>query len=378
MGKKKLNVPDIPPRLAVPIVDNHTHIYPDPQAADGERLAGAQGAAGRESLVGKEKLADIQDLGSGERPQPDSVSSTVQQLLTDDGKWRFPVLENNLISGMERAGIRAAITSGCEIPELESTLALAHRRSGTIFAALAIHPNEAVLHAGVRDVGPDGLAPQPQAWHEEFSLAAAIERVADMARDSAVLAVGETGLDYFRTGDSGKEAQKEAFRAHIALAKELNKPMQIHDRDAHADVVEILLTQGAPERTVFHCFSGDAELAAICAEHGWYASFAGPITYHANHALREAFMAMPPELILVETDAPYLTPMPFRGHPNVPWGAAYTARFMAWLRFDAQAANVLAQGTAAQVQAAAEGVSDDLVDRWCEQLGANTRAVYGI
>ncbi|MDD7466084.1 MAG: TatD family hydrolase [Actinomycetaceae bacterium] len=341
MGKKKkLNVPDIPPRLRVPIVDNHTHIYPDPKS--------------------------------------DSAGESVRQLLTEDGKWRFPVLESNLVWAMAHSGVRAAVTSGCEIPELEPALVLAHRRAGTIFAALAIHPNEAVLHAGVREVGPDGLEPQPQLWHEEVSLAEAIAQVVDLARDDAVLAVGETGLDYFRTADAGKEAQKEAFRAHIALAKELDKPMQIHDRDAHADVVEVLLKEGAPERTVFHCFSGDAELAAICAQHGWYASFAGPLTYHANRSLREAFMAMPSELILVETDAPYLTPMPFRGHPNTPWGAVYTARFMAWLRLDAHAADVLADGTATQVQAAAGSVDEDLVERWCGQLNANTEAVYGI
>lgn len=340
MSSKKSNVPDIPQQLAVPIVDNHTHIYPD--------------------------------------PEPDHLGGEPEQLLTDEGKWRFPVLEANLVAGMERAGVRAAISSGCEIPELVPTLELARRRVGIVYAALALHPNEAVLHAGVREVGPDGLAPNPQPWHEELSLDAAVAQVADLARNPEVLAIGETGLDYFRTGERGKAAQQEAFRAHIALAKELDKPMQIHDREAHADVVRVLLEEGAPERTVFHCFSGDAELAQICAEHGWYASFAGPLTYPANRDLREAFLALPPELILVETDAPYLTPVPFRGHPNTPWGAVYTARFQAWLRLDPAAVAMLNGSTAAQLQAAAAAVDEELVARWCGQLNANTMAVYGI
>ena len=286
--------------------------------------------------------------------------------------------EEGLLTGMEQSGIRAAITSGCEIPDLQPTLALARRHPGKIFAALAIHPNDAPLHEGVREKSPDGATYEQRQWHLEYSLGAAVARVAELAAAPEVVAVGETGLDYFRTGEGGKAAQQEAFRAHISLAKELGKPMQIHDRDAHADVVAILEREGAPERTVFHCFSGDAELAKLCAEHGWYASFAGPLTYKANDSLREAFLAMPPELVLVETDAPYLTPEPFRGHPNIVWGAAYTARYMAWLRLDPQAAAVTASGTAAEIQAAAAAVTPEIEQAWCEQLNANTHAVYGV
>ena len=336
---KRRAVPEVPARLRVPIIDNHTHIYPDPE------------------------------LGEGETPE---------QLLTDEGKWRFPVLEDNLIAGMEQAGIRGAITSGCSVPDLEPTLELARRRESTIFAALAIHPNDAPLHMGVREQSPDGATYEQDPWHREFSLDDALAKVAELSTAPEVVAVGETGLDYFRTGEQGKAAQKEAFRAHIALAKELGKPMQIHDRDAHADVVEVLEREGAPERTVFHCFSGDAELARICAEHGWYASFAGPITYNANRDLREAFMMMPSELILVETDAPYLTPEPFRGHPNIVWGSAYTARFMAWLRFDSSARELVETATAAEIREAWMSVDEELVARWCEQLNANTHDVYGL
>lgn len=130
------------------------------------------------------------------------------------------------------------------------------RDHAQVALAVAIHPNEAVLHAGVREVAPDGLEPDPRARHER-SLAEAIDAVAQAACGERVVAIGETGLDFFRAGESGRVAQREAFRAHIALAKELDLPLQIHDRDAHAEVIEILLADGAPERTVFHCFSGD-------------------------------------------------------------------------------------------------------------------------
>ena len=177
--------------------------------------------------------------------------------------------------------------------------------------------------------------------------------VEELARSEAVVAIGESGLDYFRTADAGKAAQEESFKMHVELAKALDLPLQIHDREAHADCLRILTECGAPDRTVFHCFSGDREMAEVCADNGWYASFAGPLTYPANDSLREAFLAVPDRLVLVETDAPYLTPAPWRGHPNAPYAAAYTARFMAELRGRDEAS-------------------------WCEQLEANTREVYGI
>lgn len=125
--------------------------------------------------------------------------------------------------------------------------------------------------------------------------------------------------------------QREAFRAHIALAKELDLPLQIHDRDAHEDCVSVLLADGAPERTVFHCFSGGVDLARVCAEQGWYASIAGPVTYPSNDELREAVRAMPLELLLVETDAPYLPPKNWRGRPNASYLMGDTVRFLAEL-----------------------------------------------
>ncbi|QJC22422.1 TatD family hydrolase [Arcanobacterium buesumense] len=306
-------VADIPDRLPVPIVDNHTHILPDPVVGDG---------------------------------------GLPVQNTDEAGNIRMPVLLETLRAGMAQAGVRAAISSGCEIPMLEFTRDLA-RDVPEVWAALAIHPNDAALHAGVREVAPDGLEPHVESWHEDFSLDDAVSRVAHLSTDPYVVAIGETGLDYFRTGDAGKQAQKDAFRAHIALAKELGKPLQIHDRDAHADVIDVLLADGAPDLTVFHCFSGDRLLAHVCAEHGWFASFAGPLTYGPNVDLQEAFDELPSELILVETDAPYLTPVPFRGHPNAAWSVGYTVRYMAQRR----------------------GVE---LENWCAQIDKNTQNVYGI
>ncbi|MBU4335022.1 MAG: TatD family hydrolase, partial [Actinobacteria bacterium] len=149
-----------------------------------------------------------------------------------------------------------------------------------------------------------------------------------------------------------RAVQRAAFRDHIALAKQLGLTLQIHDRDAHAEVVEVLLADGAPERTVFHCFAGDAELAGICAEHGWYASFAGPLTFRANDGLRAAAALMPAHLLQVETDAPYLTPMPYRGRPNAPYLMGGTVRELARVR---------------EVDPAA----------LCEQLSATSERLYG-
>jgi TatD DNase family protein len=144
-----------------------------------------------------------------------------------------------------------------------------------------------------------------------------------------VVGIGETGLDYFRTGPEGVAAQQDSFRRHIALAKRAGKALVIHDRDAHADVLRILAEEGAPERVVFHCYSGDAAMARACAQAGYYLSFAGPVTFKANEQLRAALLATPAERVLVETDAPFLTPVPFRGRPNAPYLIPYTVLSMA-------------------------------------------------
>lgn len=229
----------------------------------------------------------------------------------------------------QKVGVSAMITSGCQVDELAPTVSLAEEHP-QVFCALAIHPNEAALHAKVVATAPDGQTYQLQEWHQRYSLEQAVQQVYEMATSSEkAIAIGESGLDYFRTSPQGRQAQQQGFRMHISLAKELGLPLQIHDREAHADTIRILLEEGAPERTVFHCFSGDKEVAQVLAENGWYASIAGPVTYNANQWLREAAMAMPASLLLVETDAPYLTPHPHRGQPNASYMSVWTVRKLA-------------------------------------------------
>jgi TatD DNase family protein len=226
------------------------------------------------------------------------------------------------------------------------------RRHPELLGAVAIHPNEAALHAGVREVAPDGLDPDPQPRHD-IALEEAIAQVAAVARaNPRIRAIGETGLDFFRAGTRGRAVQREAFRAHVALAKELGLALQIHDREAHDEIVEILLRDGPPDRTVFHCFSGGADLARTAVAHGWYCSFAGPVSFPANEDLRAALREVPASLLLVETDAPYLTVHPHRGRPNAPY---------------------LLPGT---VRSVAESTGRDLVGV-CEGLARTAEAVYG-
>lgn len=203
-----------------------------------------------------------------------------------------------------------------------------------VLAAVAIHPNEAPVYA------------------EQGMLEEAIAVIDDLAAQPRVRAIGETGLDFFRTDEVGRPAQFESFEAHIALAKKHGIAMQIHDRDAHDAVLETLERVGAPERTVFHCFSGDADMARVAADRGYWLSFAGNITFKNAQNLRDALAVTPRERILVETDAPFLTPTPFRGRPNAPYLIPVTVRFMA------------------------EELGMPL-EELCRQLAANTLEVYG-
>ena len=146
-----------------------------------------------------------------------------------------------------------------------------------------------------------------------------------------MVAVGETGLDYY-WDYAPHDAQQDAFRWHIGLSKRLGKPLMIHDRDAHEDVLRILDEEGAPDTVVFHSFSGDADMARRCVDNGYVLSFSGTVTFRNAKLLREAAMVVPLQQLLVETDAPFLTPHPFRGRPNEPYCAAYTLRELADLR----------------------------------------------
>ena len=185
------------------------------------------------------------------------------------------------------------------------------RQHEAIVAAVALHPNEAPL------------------LEQTGTLDAALAEIEALAQDPAVRAVGETGLDYFRTGVDGRAAQHRSFRAHIDVARRHDRTLVIHDRDAHDDVLAILDDQGVPERTVMHCFSGDADVARRCLDRGAYLSFSGTVTFKNAEPLREALAVTPTDRILVETDAPFLTPTPHRGRPNASFLVPYTVRFMA-------------------------------------------------
>ena len=223
--------------------------------------------------------------------------------------------------------VTALVQVGCDVRSSEWAVQQA-AAFPAIHATVALHPNEAPrLVLGDMDEWA-GRGAQRDAGGEA-ALDAAIERIAELAARPGVVGIGETGLDYFRTGPEGVAAQQASFRRHIALAKEFGKTLVIHDRDAHEDVLRILGEEGAPERVVFHCYSGDAAMARVCAEAGYYLSFAGPVTFKANDALREALRVTPLDRVLVETDAPFLTPVPYRGRPNAPYLIPYTVRSMA-------------------------------------------------
>ena len=211
-------------------------------------------------------------------------------------------------------GVTRIVQIGCDLPGARWAVetALAHDE---VVAGVALHPNEAPLLAAAGRLD-DALA-------EIESLARSSDRVR---------AIGETGLDHFRTGEDGRAAQEASFRAHVELAKALDKTLVIHDRDAHEDVVRLLDEVGPPERWVMHCFSGDAQLARACLDRGAYLSFAGTVTFKNAEPLREALRVTPLNRILVETDAPYLTPMPHRGRVNASYLVPLTVRSMARTR----------------------------------------------
>lgn len=226
-------------------------------------------------------------------------------------------------------GVTTVVQVGCDVKGSRWAAETAARYPD-VHAAVALHPNEAprIVHGD-----PDGWSRQgARTGGGESALDEALAEIEALAALDHVKAVGETGLDYFRTGPEGAAAQERSFRAHIEIAKRQGKALVIHDRDAHADVLRVLREEGAPERTVFHCYSGDAEMARACAAAGYYMSFAGTVTFKNAAPLREALAVAPLELVLVETDAPYLTPAPYRGRPNAPYLIPLTVRAMAAVR----------------------------------------------
>ena len=230
-------------------------------------------------------------------------------------------------------GVPRVVQIGCDLPGARWAVETA-RTYDEVVAGVALHPNEAPRLAAVGE------------------LDAALAEIDALAADDAVRAVGETGMDFFRTGPEGRAVQEASFRAHIEMAKRLGKTLVIHDRDAHDDVLRVLEDAGAPERVVFHCFSGDATMAEHCARRGWWLSFAGTVTFKNADGLRAALAGAPLDRLLVETDAPYLTPTPHRGRPNASYLVPLTVRAMAEVR----------------------GVDEDVL---CAALAASTDAAFG-
>jgi TatD DNase family protein len=259
-------LPPLPEALPLPVVDNHTHLD--------------IGAASRDSWPHHETV-------------PDDDAELVR-----------------LIDDAARVGVTRAVQVGCDLPSARWTVELVQRQP-RLLGAVALHPNEAPRLA------------------QRGELEAAQAEIAALARAPRIRCVGETGLDYFRTGPEGRAVQQDSFRWHIRLAKELDVALQIHDRDAHDDVLRILEQEGAPRRTVFHCFSGDADMARRCVDAGYYLSFAGTMTFKNAQGLRDALAVTPLDHLQVETDAPYLTPVPYRGRPNASYLVPHTVRAMA-------------------------------------------------
>lgn len=284
--------PDRPPEpepLPLPVADNHVHL----------------------------DMAGGRDGRAGGPPGPDRVG--------------------DLLAAGARANVPRAVQIGCDLAAARWTRQLLDEWP-QLLGGVALHPNEVARLAGDGALDP--------------ALDLAIAEIETLLDHPRMRVVGETGLDFFRTPPEGRGAQEESFRAHIDLAKRHGMALQIHDRDAHDDVLRVLADEGAPERTVFHCFSGDAAMARLCADHGYFLSFAGVVTFRNADPLRAALRVAPRESLLVETDAPFLTPHPFRGRTNASYLVPLTVRAMAEIR------------------------GDDL-DELCAALAANTERVYG-
>jgi TatD DNase family protein len=251
------------------------------------------------------------------------------EIVTNDSPESQSV--RDVLDQAESVGVNRVVQVGYSAEQSEWCAALADLYPGRVLAAVALHPNE---------------APVVESLDADFAV---IERLAQLPR---VRAIGETGLDYFRTPPELRGVQQESFKRHIELAKKTNKALVIHDRDSHDDVLSVLLEVGAPEKTVFHCFSGDVEMAKKCIDRGYILSFAGTMTFKNAPALREAVKLVPHSQLLVETDSPFLAPTPHRGMQNTPAQIPTIVRAMAAER------------------------GEDLA-LLCEALSLNTERVFG-
>jgi TatD DNase family protein len=286
------------------------------------------------SRTDRSEDGSTRDLRYPPLPEPLEVGTYDNHTHFDFADGENPLTPTEQLDLANQAGIMGVVQVGVTLESSKWSARLAAKEP-RVLAAVALHPNESPL------------------YETREKLEAAIAEIEELAAQPRVRAVGETGLDFFRTeGENSLQLQQFSFEEHIRIAKENNIALMIHDREAHDQVVETLKRVGAPDKVVLHCFSGDIEFAKICAENGWYMSFAGNITIKRNQHLRDALEFAPAELLLVETDAPFLTPEPYRGRPNASYLVPITVRKMAEVR-----------GVDANELAA--------------QLTANTERVYG-
>lgn len=252
------------------------------------------------------------DLDRIPAPQPDALP-----VPTVDAHAHLEIVTNaapdskevrKVLDDARDAGVDRVVQVGYSAEQSQWCVDAADHWKGRVLAAVALHPNE---------------APVVEDLEHDWSI------IAKLAEHPRVRAIGETGLDYFRTPPELRKKQQESFKWHIELAKKHNKALVIHDRDSHEDVLSVLLEVGAPEKTIFHCFSGDLAMAKICVERGYILSFAGTLTFKNAPQLREAVKIVPADQLLVETDSPFLAPTPHRGALNTPAQIANIVRAMA-------------------------------------------------
>ncbi|WP_291280325.1 TatD family hydrolase [Galactobacter sp.] len=299
--------------------------------------------------------------GPSDTAAPQGIAATGRSTKGEDGRRRklvyppapeplpVPVVDNHThldfrdglvevsaadaLDAAAAVGVEGVIQVGCDVESSRWAVQAANRHP-RMLAAVAIHPNDAARSEA------------------KGTLLAELAEIDRLAEDPRVRAIGETGLDYFRTGEDGRDAQQASFRAHLAIAARRGLPVQIHDRDAHDDVIRILDEEGFSGTVVFHCFSGDEDMAELAHQRGWYLSFGGTSTFKNNDTLRAALGRVDLDHLLVETDAPFLTAVPYRGRPNAPYLIPLAVR------------------------ALAEELDVDLA-AFCERIRANTRRVYG-
>ena len=214
----------------------------------------------------------------------------------------------DVITEAKSVNVDRIVQVGYSAEQSRWCVSAAEKWNTSVLAAVALHPNEAPV---VEDLDAD------------------LKVIEQLAQHPRVRAIGETGLDYFRTPPELRARQQESFKWHIDLAKRMNKALVIHDRDSHDDVLSVLSEVGAPENTIFHCFSGDVAMAKFCIERGYILSFAGTLTFKNAPELRDAVKLVPLNQLLVETDSPFLAPTPHRGAGNTPAQIANIVRAMA-------------------------------------------------